>query len=136
MSRKTPQKILVVDDDAAYLDLVEQFINDLDISDEVVKLQDGREALDYLSEDTDIDPSESMILLDLNMPGVDGWEFLDSMGNLHDKVKDISLIVVSSSDLEEDREKARQYTQVKDYIVKPLKKELIQEAVKKHFSQE
>lgn len=66
---------------------------------------------------------QTIILLDLNMPHFDGWDFLDAFSALAEDVKKQFVIyVLSSSIAESDREKALEYNSVKDYLVKPLRK--------------
>lgn len=62
-----------------------------------------------------------LILLDLNMPIMDGWEFLQEFTKLRPKIaRPIELYVVSSSINPTDMERARAIQEVSDYIVKPI----------------
>ncbi|MDN3594770.1 response regulator [Zunongwangia endophytica] len=61
----------------------------------------------------------SIILLDLNMPGMSGWEFMDAMQNLGLENR---VIILSSSTSEIDIARAKEYPYVMDYVVKPLNK--------------
>ena len=63
-----------------------------------------------------------VILLDLNMPVMDGWEFLEEFIKIPNQ-KQIQLFIVTSSIYPEDIERAKQYQQVSNYIVKPISRE-------------
>lgn len=63
----------------------------------------------------------ALILLDINMPGMDGFEFLDAFDRLPAAQRgDTAVVVMSSSPLESDRQRALAHGVVKDYLVKPL----------------
>lgn len=84
--------------------------------------ENGQEALNYLK--YIIDSAEllpNVILLDLNMPIIDGWQFLDAIKTLTlwEKIK---ICLVSSSIDRADHLKAKQYTCVSDFLVKPFNK--------------
>lgn len=70
-----------------------------------------------------------VILLDLNMPVMDGWQFLDKL-ILIPTAQQVTLYIVTSSIDPADVEKAKQYELVSDYIVKPITKEHLVEMVK------
>ena len=70
----------------------------------------------------------SIILLDLNMPTMSGWEFLEHFEELGEVVKkQIKIYILSSSVDPRDKERAGKNKNVEDYIVKPLTKEIILE---------
>ena len=87
----------------------------------IMVYENGQEALDDLT--TIINTGEKLpevIFLDLNMPVLDGWQFLDDfckIPNIEDKTR---VYILSSSVFSVDVEKARSYTIVKDFIEKPL----------------
>jgi len=84
--------------------------------------ENGQEALNYLR--YIIDAAEllpNVILLDLNMPIIDGWQFLDAIKTLT-LSKSIKICLVSSSIDRVDHLKAKQYTAVSDFLVKPFNK--------------
>lgn len=112
----------VIDDDEIYTFTVKRVIARSDIAEKTIYFHNGKAALDFLAENAhqpDILPD--LILLDLNMPVLDGWQFLDHYGKLLPKLdKKISVFVVSSSIDEEDYTRAKKIEAVTDYIVKPL----------------
>ena len=99
-------KILLVEDNFDHLNLTKYILRDNNVAGDVQVVRDGQEALDYLYRrnkfsDGMAAPRPSLVLLDLNLPRIDGKEVLRIIKS--DKVlKDIPVIVVSSSDREED----------------------------------
>ena len=84
-----------------------------------------------VSEYTKLTPEHpAILLLDINMPLLDGWEFLDNFMNILDNRKDtiegrLIIYVLSSSVDKKDIEKAALYSIVTDYIIKPITKDTI-----------
>jgi CheY-like chemotaxis protein len=68
----------------------------------------------------------SIILLDINMPGISGWTFLDQLNQLNRKV---AVYMYSSSIDPDDMRKVRQYAVVKDFLPKPLDNKTIRRLV-------
>ncbi|MEM7618562.1 MAG: response regulator [Pseudomonadota bacterium] len=113
--------ILIIEDNEA-----DQFLGEMTISSvrpdlQILKAMDGKEALEILSEQ-DIEPD--LILLDINMPRMNGHEFLNAFTD--ENSREIPVVVMlTSSDQERDKEQAMAYRCVKDYLLKPIKKENI-----------
>ncbi|MEQ8534886.1 MAG: response regulator, partial [Imperialibacter sp.] len=73
---------------------------------------------------TSSDELPDVILLDINMPVMDGWQFLDEFVKIKPLIKKkITIYMVSSSIDEADLERAKTYEEVSDFIVKPVKAE-------------
>ena len=107
-------KFLVVDDQDADQLLAEYAITDYNPAAEIHKAFDGEEALGVLRNVSGIE----LILLDINMPGMNGHEFL---ANYHTDDPDAPVVVMlTSSDQTADRERCAQYQIVIDYLTKPL----------------
>jgi CheY-like chemotaxis protein len=117
--------ILIVDDDQTTILLTQLFLESMSLND-VHASSNGQEAIDFIvSHCNDEGKAEcpDLVLLDLNMPVMDGFEFLDEFEQISCKHKDkISVVVVSSSDSKRDRERIKNYD-VAGYIVKPLTEE-------------
>ncbi len=122
-----PIHILLVDDDEVtnFLsrEMLRIFLHD-PIIDEVLN---GQDALSYLKDKVAHQESlPHLILLDINMPIMDGWEFLKEFGQLTwPGLEAISVVMFTSSVYHEDIDKARSFTIVRDIFSKPLDEEKI-----------
>lgn len=117
--------ILLVDDDEVYLFLMNKIIKELTTELKVTSLLDGEEAIEYLSKCTDknIDAPE-VIFLDINMPFLDGWGFLEEFKKLKPKIQNnVNIYMVSSSNMQHDIDKASEFEELTGYVVKPLKED-------------
>lgn len=84
----------------------------------VQECESGAEALKAIAQAPGL---TALILLDINMPGMDGFEFLAAFERLPEALRgDTAVVVMSSSPLDTDRQRALAHAVVKDYVVKPL----------------
>jgi len=82
------------------------------------------EALAHVNEN-----EEMFILLDLNMPEMSGWEFLEHLNTNKFPPK---VVILTSSTSELDQERAKKYSFVLDYLIKPLKQQVVAELLRKY----
>jgi CheY-like chemotaxis protein len=121
---KIPITILVCDDDEDDRMLTQQALEDAHISNSVRFVEDGEQLLDYLYQrgkyagETGKAPRPGLILLDLNMPKIDGREALKAI-KLDPQLKDIPVVVLSTSRLDEDIARSYQLG-VNSFITKPV----------------
>ncbi len=115
----------IIDDDSMYVNLVKRIIEAKNLCQNLMVFQNGKDALNYFEailNNTNTDCIPEIIFLDLNMPVMDGWEFLDNFTKIKNKLgKIITLYIVSSSINPVDIERARKLNSVKDYLIKPVK---------------
>lgn len=123
------RRILLVDDDSAYHFLQKLVLKENNINCPVDSVYDGYEALRYME---DCDGSPDLILLDLNMPNWDGLDFLESCRKCGRLPGYVRIFILSSSNLEEDKQRALAYEFVTGYIEKPLNKDSIKNILS-HF---
>ena len=125
-----PVSILLVDDDEINNFISIKLIKKALLNTEITACLNGKFAIDQLLEISRRDPSKlpDYILLDINMPIMNGWEFLDEYERLHiDEQGKSKIFIISSSVFSNDISKAKSYPLVKDFISKPLNVEKISE---------
>lgn len=118
----------MIDDNELDLLISRKLISKQDSSLEFTEYSSAEEALSFLREGQGID--FDIILLDLNMPEMNGWEFLDEYQQLEVPKSDV-YILTSSLDTR-DKLKSKEYDVVKGYFDKPLKHHYIAEIVEQH----
>ncbi len=125
--------VFIVDDDKIYRYTTEKYIELLKLASRVKSYADGEEAINSIKANIgDSDNLPDIILLDVNMPIMDGWDFIEEYLQLNpDLPKNITLYMVSSSIDERDRERASRINEVSDYIVKPVTEDQLIKLIKK-----
>lgn len=116
------KEIILIDDDPILRLVVQKMIHHIDSSVICHHCENGEVGLRVLEPFLNSN-SPIMVMLDINMPILDGWSFLESLENKDIDIKDIQLYIVSSSTDESDRLKAKNYSLVKNFLHKPLYKE-------------
>lgn len=116
------KKIWVIDDDAIYQIIVTKIIQKTNLFSTISSFYDGKNGIEALA-DT-IANKESLpdiILLDINMPVMDGWGFMEEMAKLEAlKNKTITVYIASSSIAYEDKLKSKTYPTILGYLSKPI----------------
>ena len=113
------KSVLLVDDEPANNLVHKLMISRLELAGEIVVMESALEALDYLEKE-----HPDVILLDINMPALSGWDFMDRFSSMSVAGK-TKVYMVSSSVNPEDRERAVQNDLIADFIEKPLKIEYL-----------
>jgi len=115
--------VFVVDDDIIFHFIIKKLLLNNDINVIPTFFENGMEAIEVLKKKLDTGENQpDLILLDINMPILDGWQFLEEFKVLKKLLsKEIVIYIISSSDDQYDLEKAKGYTaEVKDYFLKPM----------------
>jgi CheY-like chemotaxis protein len=113
------KKILLVEDDVAFNFLNRKVLKENQVLCQVDEALNGKAALKYLA-NTDTCPD--VILLDINMPVMDGFEFLEEFEKQRKCLNTSNIFILTSSNREEDREQSLKNKLVKGYFDKPLNK--------------
>jgi two-component system, chemotaxis family, chemotaxis protein CheY len=124
MARKAPI-IALVDDDKIFQLTASKTIKATAITDNILQFENGEQALAFLRKNlSDASALPDFIFLDINMPYIDGWMFLDDYDEFKAGLpKPISIYMVSSSIDPRDITRAKNNVNVKDYVVKPVTRE-------------
>jgi two-component system nitrate/nitrite response regulator NarL len=121
---------VLIDDSDIDLFIQRRFLEVYNFSKKLVSYKSAEEALDWLQKVNGEAPPD-VIFLDLNMPNVDGFGFLENFAKLPQKVLEKSRIVVlTSSNSQKDREQAFNYKNVVSFVTKPLKQSDIEDLKK------
>jgi CheY-like chemotaxis protein len=124
------KNILLVDDDEIFNFINKQVLQKMGVSDEIDTALNGKQALDLLNEYLSGSRSiPDVIFLDLNMPIMDGFAFLEAFKrmNMPNKSK-VSIVIVTSSENPADVKRAKDFG-VTHYLTKPIKEEDIKAAL-------
>ena len=127
--------VLLVDDDFDDNYIHSQVIKRSGLVEEVAIAEDGQEALELLvyraAEGKSI---PELIFLDINMPGMGGWEFLDEYEQLEPALKALVVVVMLTTSLNpNDRDRARDQLGVKIFLNKPLRLKTFKEILRNNF---
>jgi two-component system, chemotaxis family, chemotaxis protein CheY len=132
MENKAPI-IALVDDDKIFQLTASRTIAATRLTDHILQFENGEDALAFLKRhaaDTEILPD--YIFLDINMPFVDGWMFLDDYAILKQNLKkEISIFMISSSIDPRDVDRANRNKHVREYVIKPVTSEKFTELLTK-----
>lgn len=133
--------ILLIDDDAATNFINQLVIEELDIDTHIQVCNRGQIALDYLTCSGEFKseseyPQPGIIFLDINMPGMDGWEFIEKYNNLPEEQKGkIVVAMLTTSENPDDLKKSKDIADVKMHLKKPLEKKYVLELVRNNFKE-
>lgn len=111
--------ILMVDDDSLDVIDMQRTLNKMNILHKTAVAKNGEEAIDYLSNPTAMEQKPDVVLLDINMPKMNGIEFLTVIRN-KPEWRDLKVFIVTTSDERVDKEATKKLG-ISGYIVKPLK---------------
>jgi CheY-like chemotaxis protein len=115
--------VLLIDDDEIYLKVNELIIQSIGVKSAAIhKFKNGKEAIEHINAQISFYKNhKSIVLLDLNMPIMNGWEFLDKLQSMnHPLETKMKVYLVTSSLDNRDIESLKQYPFVAKYLNKPL----------------
>jgi two-component system, chemotaxis family, chemotaxis protein CheY len=121
--------VCVIDDDELFQFVMRQHFERLGLVECIHKFTDGEQGLTYIKSHLD-DPDElpDLILLDVNMPFMDGWQFMREFVQLPLPAdKHIRVYILTSSTHESDLQRAKEFPTLSGYLVKPIGKNIIRE---------
>jgi CheY-like chemotaxis protein len=128
--------ILLIDDDEPTNFLNRMVIEEVDCTERIETMQSARDALKYLTNSTSTGnyPRPDLVFLDINMPAMDGWEFLEKYNQLpEDQKAKIIVVMLTTSFNPEDELKARNIAGISGFRNKPLTPDVLLQILRKHF---
>lgn len=128
----TIKNLTLVDDDEIFVFLTTRMLQQSKLVDLIKIFENGHDALVYLKENIgNIESLPDIILLDLSMPIMDGWQFLQEYVKINPVIgKKIIIYICSSSISPDDVIRAKSISAVSDFIIKPMTKEKLVEMLK------
>ena len=101
----------------------------------VITKNNAMSALEYLKSAKDkVNLQPDLILLDINMPGMNGWEFLQEYNLLAEELQGrVIIIMLTTSENSDDIEKAKSGSFVSDFITKPMTKDIMKKLIEQYF---
>ena len=133
--------ILLVDDDETTNFLNSRALKKAGIARSIQITENGKEAIDYLTCKGEFSylinfPKPDLIFLDMNMPIMNGWEFLEAYSNLEEHTKANVIVVMLTTSLQEhDYNKAKSTAFIKGLVSKPLNQKTLREIISQHLHQ-
>lgn len=122
--------LLVIDDDDINIFIIKKIVEKTGHHINMIAKSNGQQAIDFLKETiAQNKPVPQLVLIDINMPVMNGWEFIEAYETLGITQK-VDMYILSSSVYENDIERTKSYKAVKGFISKPLSMERLTELVK------
>ena len=124
--------IVLLDDDTATNYIHETYLKRVNCVENVLSYTRGETALEYLQ---GLKTFPELIFVDINMPTMDAWEFLDMYEKLDMSLKiNTRVILLTTSIMASDKEKIDKYTQIDEVLFKPLNEPVIKQVMNKYFN--
>lgn len=130
------RSVLLIDDDHINNFIVVSKLKHLNLVTNINCVENGRQGIEFIAKSINEGPDNlpQLIFLDINMPVMDGWDFLEEFEKFDEEHKSQMFIyMVSSSVYNEDIERSKKYPSVKVFISKPLVKERIAEIIQERM---
>lgn len=133
--RKKLNCILLIDDNADDNFFHERIIKKADCTEKIISFLSAKEAIKFIIEKRfNPELKAELIFLDINMPGMNGWDFLEEYNNLDDELKSkVVVVMLTTSTNPDDLNKAKEIPSLNNFCTKPLTLKLINELFEEHF---
>lgn len=117
-------EVLLIDDDSIFMMFFKRMIIKSGISQDPIIFRNGLDAYEYIKDRCE-ENKKFILFLDINMPMMNGWQFLEKV-SANCSVENLTTFMVSSSTDESDIAKAKNYTLVKDFLIKPVMQDTLE----------
>jgi CheY-like chemotaxis protein len=130
--------VLIIDDDEPTNFFTRMILEEMNCAEHIQTVQSGQEALEYLAKsegpgcDENLYPSPDLVFLDINMPAMNGWEFLEEYRKMTVKHR-IIMVMLTTSLFPEDKLKAEAMPEISDFENKPITEEKVKAVLHKYF---
>jgi len=123
--------LCVIDDDEIYTYSVKRLVTATGLAHKAIFFENGQTAIDFFNENkNNVDNLPELILLDLNMPVLDGWQFMEQFVKLIPELKrPIIVYILSSSIDEDDYMRAKAIEEISGFIIKPINTEIFRQII-------
>jgi CheY-like chemotaxis protein len=126
--------IFLIDDDELTNLINKMIIKKVDCAEKTISVQSGRAALDYLNSKEDNELPD-LILLDINMPAMNGWEFIEKYRKIQKpQLKQAIVIILTTSSDPKEEVMAKSIPEINGFKNKPLTHQMIEEIIEEHFT--
>jgi len=123
--------ILLIDDDEPTNFLNKLILKEMDCAEHIEVAQSGREAINFLTTNRLM---PELVFLDVNMPSMDGWEFIDLLDVFKRQQKNKAVTIMLTTSLNPDDEvRSKTFDQIDDFRQKPLSKKMMEEILDQYF---
>ncbi|MEQ9403188.1 MAG: response regulator [Cyclobacteriaceae bacterium] len=130
---KKLQKVLLVDDDDIVNSINKVIIKHAKFADEIISETIASRAIEYIREQKNQGMLPDLIFLDINMPEMDGWDFVDEYVKLGFDEDGPRIIMLTSSINPRDENRASLIDEITDFMSKPLSPEILDKIYDTHF---
>ncbi len=120
-------KVLIVDDDKVICKITKRMFQISGLPEDPITFNSGDQAFDFLKQQNN-KQQNTVIFLDINMPFMDGWEFIDLLEK-ENMLTNITIYLITSSIFPEDHRRAKENKNVEDIVIKPITLEKTKELV-------
>lgn len=130
------RSVLLIDDDHINNFIVISKLKNLQLVEHINCVENGHQGIDFIKKCIveDADKLPQLIFLDINMPVMDGWDFLNEFEKFDEiHTSKMHVYMVSSSVYSEDINRSKKYPSIKVFISKPLVKEKIEEIIRERM---
>ena len=127
MAESTPYNFILIDDNKLDCFIGEKVIQSIMAFSSINVYNDAKEALQFIESFSNAENEKTVILVDIQMPLMNGFEFIEAFEEKvnDEKQKDYAIYLLSSSINHNDIQKSETYKSVKGFLNKPLRKELL-----------
>jgi CheY-like chemotaxis protein len=113
-------KVWLIDDDPIFRVVFRQIINEIESIKQFNEFENGQLAYNELLNHSDVQQLPNVIFLDISMPTMNGWQFLNATKGVQDELPQIAVYLISSSAPDSDNQNSQQFSYLKGHLSKPV----------------